>query len=108
MYNVDGDFLVQEIFQNKLKQAGIDFYFDKVSIMPTLDCIIGNKESEYEVNDEGSSLWVLEEHYLIAFALLNYEELLDINFYDIDEMTVQDCLDWFEMHKNNELFINYK
>ncbi len=107
MYNIDEESLEQEEFKNKLNKAGVDFYFEDSNVVPrvdsnSLDNLIYKKVSG------GSSLWVSEEHYLIAFTILNYENLLGFVWYDnFEGLDVEYCLGWYDKHKDNELFVKY-
>lgn len=110
MYNIDDEGLEQEIFENKLARAGIDFYIDDINIVPMFDDVFFNIDNmQYKkVTDEGNGLWVLEDHYLVAFTILNYELLTKTHWYNSEGYEVSDVLDWYDRHKDNEIFVSYK
>ena len=71
-----------------------------------LDFSLFQKGNEIDYNNR--SIWIPEQYYMIALTIANYEDLLNIGFYDWEpETKVDDLVKWFEMHKNNEKYIKY-
>lgn len=89
LYNVDEGELETDVMTNKLDVANVDFVVLNYSI------------SEHKIDYEGNSLWILEDEYLIAWTILNYEELLGIQFYDMELITeAREGIKWFNRHKD--------
>lgn len=97
LYNVDEYDFITDTMVNKLNKANVDFK------------IVNHSIYEGEIK-HGQSLWVLEEHYLISWSLINYEELLGIYFYTVEkfETTANDGVEWLERYRNEKLFVMYE
>jgi hypothetical protein len=79
LYNIDTEnYLHEEEMVNKILKA-----------IPEAKIIDKSYMCGEEIN-EGRSLWIPEEKFLIAWTIANYQELLGIEFYDHDDDTTSD------------------
>lgn len=97
LYNLDDDLYSMQMV-NKIQKA-----------IPTAKILNFSLFQEgTEIDHDGKSIWIPEQYYMIALTIVNYEDLLDIGFYDWEpETTIDDLVEWFEMHKNNDNYIKY-
>lgn len=60
--------------------------------------------------ESGKSIWVPEEKYLMAWTIWNYYDLIEYMHTGDDNRhsTIEEGLEWFESHRNDELFVWYK
>lgn len=92
MYNIDNDYISDEMIR-KLGKANVDYSVEDYGL-------VENKEI-----DHWDSLWIEEKHYLIAWTLINYNDILGYHLWEdsIDHIA-QDGLNWLEKHKENVLY----
>lgn len=60
--------------------------------------------------ESGKSIWVPEEKYLMAWTIYNYDDLMEYMRTGHDDLyaTIESGLDWYETHRNNDLYVWYK